>query len=406
MKLRAMTVTQTTAYIARLIGSDAIMNACSVVGELSSYKQYPSGHVYFNLVDSNAKLPCVMFRRDALQHDLDFKVGDRVKVNGQIRVYEREGRYQLICQRIKHDGAGDLHQRFSELKQALSKMGYFDSARKRSIGDVVRIGLITSSVGAAIEDFTSVLARRNRLIAIDVYPSLVQGSEAAEQLIAGINYFNAHLSVDVIVITRGGGSLEDLWCFNDEKLADAIFNSRIPVVSAVGHETDFTIADFVADLRAPTPSAAAELLSIPLQQIEDDLIKQLKQMNVIISNRLMTARLEVQSNNPQNLLYNIKRRLSDNVLAVNLTVDTMGDKLADKLRYYRQTAVTLNQAIVLQNPRRILDRGYVYLIDCDGKLISSSAQLAVGDDVVVVMKDGKLVTTIKEVIDESTKKIR
>ncbi len=403
MKLRAMTVTQTTAYIARLIGNDAIMNACSVVGELSSYKQYPSGHVYFSLVDSNAKLPCVMFRRDAQQHDLNFKVGDRVKVSGQVRVYEREGRYQMICQRIVPDGAGNLHQRFLELKAALSKKGYFDANRKRTVSDVKRIGLITSPVGAAIEDFTSILARRNRLIAVDVYPSLVQGAEAVEQLIAAIHYFNAQRLVDVIVITRGGGSLEDLWCFNDETLADAIYHSAIPVVSAVGHETDFTIADFVADLRAPTPSAAAELLSVPLTQIGDALTSELNRLHDKITGQLKLRRLEIQNKNPQNLLYDVKQRLADSAREANLTIDSIGDSLVEKLRQYRQQATTLNQAIVLQNPTRILGRGYAYLTDSSDKLIASVEQTAVGDAVNVIMKDGKLVTTIKEVIDEPTK---
>ncbi len=402
MKLKALSVSQTTAYIARLIGGDAILNACHVVGELSSYKQYPSGHVYFSLVDDNAKLPCVMFRRDALKNELNFRVGDRVRVSGQVRVYEREGRYQLICQSITHDGAGDLHQRFIQLKTALAKKGYFDSARKRAIGDVERIGLITSTVGAAIEDFTSILARRNRLIEVDVFASLVQGSEAAAQLVEGIQYFNKQHNVDVIVITRGGGSLEDLWCFNDEKLADAIYRSDLPIISAIGHETDFTIADFVADLRAATPSAAAELLSTPLQQIAQHLTKDIKRMSDQLVNRLKTQRLVIQNNNPQNLLYEVKQRLDVHTRSANLTIDAIADGLAAKLQSYKQKAATLNQAIVLQNPNRILGRGYAYLSNDEGKLIASSEQLAAGDTVNVIMKDGRLVTTINEVTYEPT----
>ncbi len=403
MKLRAMSVSQTTAYIARLIGNDAILNACTVVGELSSFKQYPSGHVYFSLVDDNAKLACVMFRNDAQRHQLNFAIGDRVQVSGQVRVYEREGRYQLICQQITHQGAGDLHRRFVELKAHLSDKGYFESAHKLPIEHVKRIGLITSAAGAAIKDFTSILERRNRLIEIDVYASLVQGAEAVEQLAAGINYFCQQQTVDVIVITRGGGSLEDLWCFNDESLADAIFNATLPIVSAVGHETDFTIADFVADLRAPTPSAAAELLSMPLSQIAEQLNMDIARLRDKLINQLKMCRLEAQNNNPQNLLFDIKQRLADSTRDVNLTIDYIGATVAAKINDYKQQATVLNQTIVLQNPARILGRGYAYLTDSDAKLVSSIEQLKVGDDVTVNMKDGKFIATIKEVIDESTK---
>ncbi len=402
MKLKAMSVTQTTAYIARLISGDAILNACRIIGELSSYKQYPSGHVYFSLVDDGAKLPCVMFRRDAMQHQLNFRVGDRVIVSGQVRVYEREGRYQLICQQMAHDGAGNLHQRFIELKSFLAAKGYFDSTRKRKISDINRIGLITSPAGAAIEDFTSILARRNRLIEIDVFASLVQGTEAADQLIEGILYFNRQRSVDVIVITRGGGSLEDLWCFNDQRLADAIYQSDLPVISAVGHETDFTISDFVADLRAATPSAAAELLSTPLQHIAEQLASDIKRIDDRLANRLKTQRLAIQSKNPQNLLYALKQRLNDSARDASFTIDQLTDQLTTKLQNYKQQAATLNQAIVLQNPNRILGRGYAYLSSDQGKLIASAEQLVVGDRVNVTMKDGKLVTTINEVTHEPT----
>lgn len=397
MKLRTMTVTQLTAYISRLIGDDPIMNACSVSGELSSFKQYPSGHVYFSLVDADAKLPCVMFRTAAQRHMLDFQIGDQVQVSGQLSVYQREGRYQMICQTLAKQGDGILHQRFMALKKSLAARGYFDSARKRPIDIVRRVGLITSPVGAAIEDFTSILARRNPLIEVAVYPSLVQGAEAVQQLIAGIDYFNRLQSVDVIVLTRGGGSLEDLWCFNDAALAEAICNSDLAVVSAVGHETDFTIADFVADMRAPTPSAAAELISPPLSDKVDLLEATLEGLKAKLSHRLEKERLAVEARNPFNLHRVIAQRIARQCDDVNLQIDTMAQHLARRISNYRQTVAALHQTIKLQNPQHILKRGFSYVTDKDNNVITSATNVALGSDVNIVLNDGELLATIKEV---------
>ncbi len=400
MKLRSMTVSQLTAYISRLIGDDPIMNACNVSGELSSFKQYPSGHVYFSLVDANAKLPCVMFRSAAQRQALDFKIGDQVQVSGQLSVYQREGRYQMICQTIVKQGDGALHQRFIELKNNLAARGYFDTERKKSIDKVRRVGLITSQVGAAIEDFTSILARRNHLITVDLYPSLVQGTEAAKQLAAGIAYFNRQRTVDVIVLTRGGGSLEDLWCFNDALLAEVIYNSDLPIVSAVGHETDFTIADFVADLRAPTPSAAAELISTPLADQVAAMRSTLLTLKSKLQHRLETKRLMVQGRNPVNLQRALAQRIANQQQDVNLQFDAMAQRISQCLFNYRQKTDAYYQTLKLQNPERLLQRGYSYVTDSNNKVIAMAKNVAINDKVNIVLADGKLVATINEVKHE------
>ncbi len=260
-----------------------------------------------------------------------------------------------------------------------------------------RVGLITSPVGAAIEDFTSILARRNPLIEVAVYPSLVQGAEAVQQLIAGIDYFNRLQSVDVIVLTRGGGSLEDLWCFNDAALAEAICNSDLAVVSAVGHETDFTIADFVADMRAPTPSAAAELISPPLSDKVDLLEATLEGLKAKLSHRLEKERLAVEARNPFNLHRVIAQRIARQCDDVNLQIDTMAQHLARRISNYRQTVAALHQTIKLQNPQHILKRGFSYVTDKDNNVITSATNVALGSDVNIVLNDGELLATIKEV---------
>ncbi len=398
MKLRSMTVAQLTAYIGRLIGDDPIMNACRVYGELSAFKQYPSGHVYFTLVDGAAKLPCVMFKRAAQQQAaLNFRVGDQVELSGQVRVYEREGRYQMICQTIAKQGDGVLHQRFMALKQQLAARGYFDMARKRPIERVRRIGLITSRVGAAIEDFTSILGRRNGLIEIDVYDSLVQGSAAAAQISAGIAYFNKAQSVDVIVITRGGGSMEDLWCFNDADLAAAIVNSKLPVVSAVGHEIDFTIADFAADLRAATPSAAAELLSEPLDNVAVALRTTLQKMGNQLMYRIEKMHLVLQGNNPIQLKQLLEKRITEQLSDAHQQFDAIDVTIRRQLDKRRQVVAELRQALELQSPQRIMARGYSYITDSDNKVVNSAKNIAAGDVLNVVLVDGALTTTVKGV---------
>ncbi len=399
MKLRDLTVSEATNYISRLFSGDPILNACSVIGELSGLKRYPSGHVYFSIVDENSKLPCVMFRSDAERFDgLRLRGGDRVKLKGRVAVYQREGRYQMICHSIALDGDGDLLQKFLLLKAELSEKGYFDQARKRDLPKIRRVGVITSKVGAAIEDFTSILRRRNRLIEIELYPSLVQGRGAAAQIVAGIDYFNRLKAVDAIVITRGGGSIEDLSCFNDASLAEAIYDSNLPIISAVGHETDFTIADFVADLRAATPSAAAELISFPLAEVAREMERLLNDMNGVLNARLSALQAKLKDNHPLNLLSGVRRIVEYDKLQVSSTFDRASAAIESILKDRRQRAEQLHKTIFLQNPERLLARGYCYAKDGNGELINSVEAVKRGDDISLIMSDGALIGTVKEVI--------
>ncbi|MGL5766077.1 MAG: exodeoxyribonuclease VII large subunit, partial [Sarcina sp.] len=276
MKLKTLTVTDVNNYLKRIIDNDFVMNNLSVKGEVSNLKFHSSGHIYFSLKDGESKINCVMFKSDAVNLNFSLDNGMEVRVRARLSIYNKEGSYQLYCREISSLGIGELFEKFEVMKKKLETEGIFEKAYKRKISKFPkRIGVITSATGAAIRDIIQVIRRRNKMVDIVIYPAKVQGILAEETLIDGIRYFNEAKNIDTIIIGRGGGSIEELWAFNNEELAYEIFNSKIPVISAVGHETDFTICDFVSDLRAPTPSAAAEL-SVPIIKDEIEKIKGLE----------------------------------------------------------------------------------------------------------------------------------
>jgi exodeoxyribonuclease VII large subunit len=261
MEIRAFSVSEVNSYIKKSLAGDPILSAIAVKGELSNCKLYSSGHLYFSMKDSSSRIRCVMFR-EAVQN-LSFEPSDgmRVLARGSVSVYERDGQYQLYVREMSQDGVGELYEAFERLKRSLEQKGYFDPAKKKKLPFMPStIGVVTSAKGAAVRDIITTINRRWGKAQIFVYHSLVQGERAPEQICRGIRYFNTVQPVDVLIIGRGGGSIEELWAFNDERVAEAVFKSNVPVISAVGHQTDYTIADFVADLRAATPTAA--LLSV------------------------------------------------------------------------------------------------------------------------------------------------
>jgi len=286
-------VSDVNGYLKRVIDGDVFLDNISIKGEVSNYKDHYSGHIYFSIKESiNGKdvksvLPCVMFRSYRGNIDKPFKDGDKVVCTGKIAVYERDGKYQLYVKRVEAEGKGDLHKEFLLLKNRLEEMGMFSDIYKKPIPKYAKcIGVCTASTGAVINDIRNVAFRRNPYVKIVLYPCKVQGDGAADSVIKGIEYLNTMDEVDTIIIGRGGGSIEDLWCFNEEKLAGAIFASEKPVISAVGHEVDFTIADFVADMRAPTPSAAAELAVFDYNEFENNILKLNRDLNTAITSKI------------------------------------------------------------------------------------------------------------------------
>ena len=262
------TVSQVNSYIKSMFAQDFALNKISVKGEISNCKYHPSGHIYFTLKDGGSQIGAVMFSSQRLNLKFRLEEGQQVVVQGTIDVYERDGRYQLYARQITREGTGDLYLRFEQLKQELEEMGMFDGSYKQPIPKYARrVGIVTASTGAAIRDIMNISARRNPYVQLVLYPALVQGTEAKYSIVRGIETLDA-MGLDVIIVGRGGGSIEDLWAFNEEMVARAIFNCSTPIISAVGHETDVTIADYVADLRAPTPSAAAELAVFDYSQFE------------------------------------------------------------------------------------------------------------------------------------------
>lgn len=262
MKLKTLSVGEVNNYVKKLVENDFILKNLNVKGEISNLKFHSSGHIYFSLKDENSKVNCIMFKNNAVNLDFRLEEGMKVEIKARLGVYHKEGTYQLYCENIKKAGIGELFEEFHKLKKELSEEGIFDEKYKRALPKFPkRIGIITARTGAAVRDIINVIQRRNKSLDIILYPAKVQGENAADSIIEGIRYFNNEKSVDVIILGRGGGSIEELWTFNNRDLAYEIFNSRIPTVSAVGHEVDFTISDFVSDMRAPTPSAAGELVS-------------------------------------------------------------------------------------------------------------------------------------------------
>ena len=312
------TVSQVNSYIKSMFAQDFALNKISVKGEISNCKYHPSGHIYFTLKDGGSQIGAVMFSSQRLNLKFRLEEGQQVVVQGTIDVYERDGRYQLYARQITREGTGDLYLRFEQLKQELEEMGMFDGSYKQPIPKYARrVGIVTASTGAAIRDIMNISARRNPYVQLVLYPALVQGTEAKYSIVRGIETLDA-MGLDVIIVGRGGGSIEDLWAFNEEMVARAIFNCSTPIISAVGHETDVTIADYVADLRAPTPSAAAELAVFDYSQFEAKcqlyqrtLERTMKNRLERVRYRLNQCRLKLELYHPSRVINEKRQRLAD-----------------------------------------------------------------------------------------------
>lgn len=387
---KTMTVTELTTYIKQLVDSDMLLSNVWITGEISNYKFHTSGHMYFSLKDQGAVIKCVMFRTQNSRLKFRPEEGMRVIARGYVSVYPQGGSYQLYVDAMQPDGTGALYMAFEQLKIKLESQGLFDESRKKKIPLLPNaIGVITSPTGAVIKDITQILNRRYYNTRLIVYGSAVQGAEAPAQLIEGIRYFNKKKNVDVIILARGGGSLEDLWPFNDEKLAIAISQSEIPVISAVGHETDFSISDFVADLRAPTPSAAAELVMPEKKALKDALSLVEKRLINCLTNGLKRerdrlARLQSARSLQKPLDIINQKRQSMDTIERNLIL--LGRTGLERARNSLKTAIAQLNAL---SPLTVLSRGYGVIHDVDGRLVRSVKKLKSGDKLVITMTDGK-----------------
>lgn len=396
MKLKTLSVGEVNNYVKKLVENDFILKNLNVKGEISNLKFHSSGHIYFSLKDENSKVNCIMFKNNAVNLDFRLEEGMKVEIKARLGVYHKEGTYQLYCENIKKAGIGELFEEFHKLKKELSEEGIFDQKYKRALPKFPkRIGIITARTGAAVRDIINVIQRRNKSLDIILYPAKVQGENAADSIIEGIRYFNNEKSVDVIILGRGGGSIEELWTFNNRDLAYEIFNSRIPTVSAVGHEVDFTISDFVSDMRAPTPSAAGELVSPSLQEMINDLLNKKEFLHRAIDRKFLNAKKDVdllhkglKGNNPKHI---IEKRIKE-VNSLEEKLNFLGKRKIDKAK---DELIALNSILQTLNPLNTLGRGYSVIMDKEDKVINKVSELKKNDMVKVIMKDGSVNIDIK-----------
>lgn len=403
MAQQVLSITQLNEYIRGKLDTDSLLNGVAVRGEISNYKVYPSGHHYFTLKDENSQLKCVMFKGSAIR--LRFRPDNGVKVIalGKISVYPRDGVYQLYCTSMAMDGIGDLYAAFEQLKAKLAAQGLFDQAHKKPIPKYPgTIGIITSSAGAAIHDMLRILRKRYPLTQVRLLPVRVQGVEAPDEIAAAIRYANYHRLADLLIVGRGGGSIEDLWAFNDERVAYAIYESRIPIISAVGHEPDITISDFVADLRAATPSNAAELAVLDRQALEQSLDSMNAAMATSLTRQLKSARqhLDVLSRSAalQSPMGYLQQRQKSLELLHNRLLAAQNQCISRNNQRY----VALTAKLDAMSPLKVLTRGYAMAQTPDGKVVRSVSQVSCGDRIRISFSDGKLTATVTDVKENAT----
>lgn len=389
MKIRVLEVSEVNEYIKKVFLDDPILNGVKVRGEISNFKIHSSGHVYLTLKDNESKIRCMIYRSD-YNKDLKLDNGSKIVADGYISNYVSDGSYQLYIKNVSLEGVGNLYLEFLKLKEKLDKEGLFSSYYKKPIPRFPKsIGVVTSETGAVIRDIINVISRRYPKVAIKLYPALVQGKDSVSSLIAGINFFNLEYPVDTIIIGRGGGSLEELWSFNDEDLARAIFASSIPVISAVGHETDFTICDFVSDERAPTPSAAAEIATPNLADLlrEQDLMA--KRMTNSINNRIILEKHRIRSSMDRFSQYADRYMLGDRYIALDMILDKIDSSFTKYIQKKREEMNLYGVKMSSLNPFSIFDRGYS-IAEKEGRIVSTIRDIDQGDKLKINLKDGKL----------------
>lgn len=397
MSQHVLTITQINEYIRAMMDQDALLTGLAVKGEISNYKVYPSGHHYFTLKDEGASLRCVMFRNSAVKMRFRPENGMKVIAMGRIAVYPRDGGYQLYCSAMALDGVGDLHAAFEQLKTKLAAQGLFDPAHKQKLPKLPgTIGIVTSSAGAAIHDMLRILRKRYPLTKVLLLPVRVQGVEAPREIAAAIRYANRYQLADLLIVGRGGGSMEDLWAFNDELVAHAIYESKIPVISAVGHEPDVTISDYVADLRAATPSNAAELAVPDQDALRQSMDTMLATMATALQRQLKASRqhLNVLASSPALQspdVYLQQRRKALMHMDSRLQALYQHNLNRHCARYISNTA-----KLDAMSPLKVLIRGYAMAQAEDGTIVRSVQQVTAGENIQISVSDGTIYASVTE----------
>ena len=403
MARTSFTVTELNAHIKQLLDADVLLGNVCVTGELSNYKVYPSGHHYFTLKDAESSLRCVMFRSSAQSLRFRPASGMSVAAIGRIAVYPRDGAYQLYCTRLIPGGVGDLYAAYEQLKEQLQKEGLFDRAHKKPLPLFPqRIAVITSAAGAAVRDIIRVLGKRWPASEVVLLPVRVQGTEAPAEIAGAIRYANRYRVGDLIITGRGGGSIEDLWAFNDERVARAIYDSDIPVISAVGHEPDVTISDFVADLRAATPSNAAELAVPDQTELRQHLAAQRAMLLTLMTRRLKQERQRVAQLAGARALRDPKNYIDDRRMQLDYTQRRLIAALQRLVAQQRERFVRLTSKLDAMSPLKVLSRGYSMTFDAQGYVVRSVRTLSCGDRITVRLADGRASAEVREIQEDAT----
>lgn len=398
MQQNVYEVSQVNEYLKLRFEDDEFLSAIFIRGEISNYKLYPSGHHYFSLKDANGAIRCVMFKGSAFRLRFQPKNGLKVIAFGRVAVYPRDGVYQLYCEAMTPDGVGDLHAAFEQLKEKLQAEGLFALERKKPLPRYPhRIAIITSAAGAALHDMLRILRKRYPLTEVKLLPVRVQGEEAPGEIAAAIRYANRFAVADLIITGRGGGSIEDLWAFNDERVAYAIADSKIPVISAVGHEPDVTIADFVADLRAATPSNAAELAVPDQTELREALQAKQTMLLTLMQKRLKQERQQLSALAAARCLKSPLNYINDRRLRLDHAQQRLSSASAQLLSRKREQFVRLTAKLDAMSPLKVLSRGYSMATDGQGNLLKSVANVSAGDRITVKFSDGAAVTEVQEV---------
>ncbi|RGZ00933.1 exodeoxyribonuclease VII large subunit [Clostridium sp. AM58-1XD] len=393
-------VSQVNAYIRNLFVQDFALNRISVKGEVSNCKYHTSGHIYFTLKDGGGTLACVMFAGQRKGLAFQMREGQQVVVSGTVDVYERDGRYQLYAKEITLDGTGDLFRRFEKLRNELEEMGMFSAEYKQPIPKYAKtVGIVTAATGAAIRDIMNIAKRRNPYVQLVLYPALVQGESAKYSIVKGIQALDA-LKLDVLIVGRGGGSIEDLWAFNEEIVAKAIFNCQTPVISAVGHETDVTIADYVADMRAPTPSAAAELAVFDYYAFEGELEMYQRRLMRGIGRVAERKKFQLHQLELRMQMYHPGRRLNEKQQRLADLEDRMRALMERKAERSRHRLSLLSERLEGLSPVKRIAKGYGFVTDQDGRALDSVDRLKKGDTFRVQLADGRITGRAEEIVRE------
>ena len=397
MARNVYTVKQVNSYIKNMFTQDFMLNRIYVKGEVYNCKYHTSGHIYFSLKDESGTIACVMFAGQRGGLSFHMREGQQIIVLGSVNVYERTGSYQLYAQEIRLDGEGTLYEKYQMLKQELEEMGMFAPEYKKAIPRYAkRIGVVTAPTGAAVRDIMNISARRNPYVQLLLYPAQVQGEGAKESIVRGIRMLETK-NVDVIIVGRGGGSIEDLWAFNDECVARAIFDCQVPVISAVGHETDVTIADYVADLRAPTPSAAAELAVWDYRQLQGYLDECRLRMNRSMTGTIRINRLRLKELDVRLSYLHPRHKLQDQQQRLIELEEELRTLMRDRVKEARHRLAIQIEKLNGLSPVRKLNQGFAYVEEADGGVVKSIRQVEKGDELTVYVTDGLIRTSVKAV---------